>query len=52
MHDGTIDTLEEAVDREIYYRSLESGRPLLVTPREKAALVEFLKALTSSNFAE
>jgi cytochrome c peroxidase len=48
MHDGSVATLEDAVELEIYYRSAESGRPLILTPLEKADLVEFLKALTSS----
>jgi cytochrome c peroxidase len=47
MHDGSVPTLGEAVDREVYYRGLESGRPLVLTPREKADLVAFLEALTS-----
>lgn len=47
MHDGSIATLEEAVEVEIYYRSTEAGRPLILTPAEKADLVEFLKALTT-----
>ena len=47
MHDGSVPTLAEAVERELYYRGLESGRPLVLTPREKADLVAFLEALTS-----
>jgi cytochrome c peroxidase len=47
MHDGSVSTLTEAVDVEIYYRSLESGAPLILTPEEKRDLVEFLTALTS-----
>ena len=47
MHDGSVPTLGEAVDRELYYRGFESGRPLVLTPREKADLVAFLEALTS-----
>lgn len=47
MHDGSVPTLAEAVEREVYYRGLEAGRPLVLTPREKADLVAFLKALTS-----
>ena len=47
MHDGSVATLEEAVELEIYYRSAESGRPLILTPTEKIDLVEFLKALSS-----
>jgi cytochrome c peroxidase len=46
MHDGSVATLEEAVDLEVYYRSTE-GAPLILTPAEKADLVTFLHALTS-----
>lgn len=49
MHDGSVATLEAAIDSEIYYRSFEANRPLILTPHEKADLVAFLKALTSSN---
>ena len=48
MHDGSIPTLEEAVEREVYYRGLSTSRPLILTPAEKADLIEFLKALTSA----
>lgn len=47
MHDGSVPTLAEAVEREVYYRGLEAGRPLVLTPQEKADLVAFLEALTS-----
>lgn len=47
MHDGSVPTLQEAVEREIYYRSAEAGRPLILTPLERSDLVEFLKSLTS-----
>jgi len=47
MHDGSVPTLGEAVEREVYYRGLEAGRPLVLTPQEKADLVAFLEALTS-----
>jgi len=47
MHDGSIATLEGTVNYEIYYRSRAMGRPLVLTPREKADLVAFLKAWTS-----
>lgn len=47
MHDGSIATLDDAVDYEIYYRSVQNGRPLILTPIEKLQLVEFLKALSS-----
>lgn len=48
MHDGSVPTLSEAVDREVYYRGLEVGRPLILTPQEKSDLIEFLKSLNSS----
>ncbi|MBI1771718.1 MAG: hypothetical protein HYR68_05135 [Burkholderiales bacterium] len=48
MHDGSVATLEAAVEMEIYYRSAESQKPLILTPLEKADLVEFLKSLTSA----
>ncbi len=47
MHDGSIPTLRQAVDFEIYYRSLRSQRPLILTPRERLDLVSFLDSLTS-----
>ncbi len=51
MHDGSIATLDAAVEYEIYYRSEELGYPLIMTAGEKADLVAFLKALTSSESA-
>ena len=57
MHDGSIRTLEEVV--ELYNKGgeknpfLDSGvRPLNLTDQEKSDLVEFLKALTSPQFAD
>jgi cytochrome c peroxidase len=47
MHDGSVRTLEDAVEHELYLRGSRAGRPLILTPSEKADLVEFLKALTS-----
>jgi cytochrome c peroxidase len=47
MHDGSIATLEDAVDSELYYRSAENNDPLILTPAEKASLTAFLRALTS-----
>lgn len=47
MHNGKIATLEEAVEREIYYRGFTTNRPLIVTPKEKEDLVAFLQSLTS-----
>jgi cytochrome c peroxidase len=47
MHDGSVATLEEAVDLELYYRGAQDGRPLILTPAERADLVAFLRALNS-----
>ena len=47
MHDGSIATLAEAVDFEVYYRGLSQNRPLILTPQEKLDLIDFLKSLTS-----
>ena len=47
MHDGSVATLDEAVDLELYYRGTQTGQPLILTSFEKADLVAFLKALSS-----
>jgi cytochrome c peroxidase len=52
MHDGSVATLDEAVAHEIYYRSRVMGRPLILTPTERQDLVEFLRALTSSELPD
>jgi cytochrome c peroxidase len=45
MHDGTIPTLEAAVDQEVYWRGLASGVPIALTVSERDAIVAFLKTL-------
>lgn len=47
MHDGSVATLQDALDVEVYYRTLETGTPLILTPNEKADLLELLRSLTS-----
>jgi cytochrome c peroxidase len=47
MHDGSIATLEEAVEIEVYYRGIEFNSPLILTPQERGDLVSFLRSLTS-----
>lgn len=42
MHDGTVPTLDEAIDREVYYRSLQTGHPMHLTQEERSALKAFL----------
>lgn len=48
MHDGSIATLEDAIEHEMYYRSAARGYPLSLTPDEKQDLAAFLRALTSA----
>jgi cytochrome c peroxidase len=45
MHDGSVATLDEAIDREVYYRSLQAGHPLQLTVEEREDLKAFLEAL-------
>jgi cytochrome c peroxidase len=45
MHDGSIATLEEAVERELYYRGREQGRPMVLSRGEREDLLAFLKGL-------
>jgi cytochrome c peroxidase len=45
MHDGSVKTLDEALDREVYYRSLHTGRPLNLSVEERKNLLAFLQAL-------
>lgn len=52
MHDGSVPTLREAVERELYYRAGRDARLGTLTPRERADLVAFLEALTSTSFPE
>ena len=49
MHDGSVATLRDAVELELYYRNARAERPLLLTPSEKAQLVAFLNALTNES---
>jgi cytochrome c peroxidase len=51
MHDGSVATLEEVVDHELYYRGQALGRPLVLTPAEKSDLLAFLHSLTSIRLA-
>ncbi len=47
MHDGSVATLREAVDQEIYYRGLQNNRPNQLTEDDRQALVAFLESLSS-----
>lgn len=45
MHDGSIATLDEALDRELYYRGRDLGYPVVVSVTERADLLAFLRAV-------
>lgn len=49
MHDGSVATLEEAVDQELYGRNSALRYPIQLTVSERADLVAFLRSLTSPN---
>jgi cytochrome c peroxidase len=52
MHDGSVATLGEAVDLEVYSRGARDDRPLILTPLERAELIAFLEALTAEDPVE
>lgn len=48
MHDGSLDTLEAAVDWELYYQDQGSSQPIVLSQSERANLLAFLRALTTT----
>ena len=46
MQDESAITLREAVDREIYYRNLQSNRPNTLTEQDRQDPVTFLQSLS------
>ena len=46
MHNGSIATLSGAINEELYYRGLQTGRPIALTARERHELLAFLQSLT------
>lgn len=46
MHDGSVGTLEGAVEQEVYYRGLTEGRPGELTVAERQQLIAFLRSLS------
>jgi cytochrome c peroxidase len=50
MHNGSVPTLEAAIDHELYYRGLVEGRVMFLTPDEKTDLLAFLASLTEDQF--
>ena len=52
MHDGSIETLSEAIDHEIYYRGFSTGHSTNITSAERRALLVFLQSLTDAKLQE
>lgn len=52
MHDGGVPSLREAVDRELDSRVGRGARRPPFSPQERADLVAFVEALTSTSFSE
>jgi cytochrome c peroxidase len=50
MHDGSVASLEEALDRELYYRGLARGEAVVLTQEERGAIIAFLHALTDAEY--
>jgi cytochrome c peroxidase len=48
MHDGSLATLEAAVDWELYYQGQESRQPIVLSQSERTNLLAFLRALTTT----
>ena len=49
MHDGSVATLNQAADDELYRRGSDLNYPIALTVSERHDLVAFLEALTSPN---
>jgi len=45
MHDGSVATLEQAVQMEVYYRGLATGQPIQLTASQRSDLMAFLRTL-------
>ena len=46
MHDGSVATLSDALERELYYRGIALGRPIALTVEEQQQLLAFLRTLS------
>jgi cytochrome c peroxidase len=45
MHDGSVETLEQALDLELYYRGVELGYPVIVSTDEKRDLLALMQQM-------
>lgn len=51
MHDGSVASLEQAIDIELYYQGLERGGPVILSTDEKRDLLAFLQSLSTPEIA-
>jgi cytochrome c peroxidase len=51
MHDGSLTTLDQVIDVELYVRGAATNYPIVVTAEERDDLLAFLRALTSPDSA-
>ncbi len=49
MHDGSISSLAEAIEMELYIRGSAMNYPIVLTEGEQRDILAFLESLTSSN---
>ncbi len=47
MHNGSIPTLAQAIDVELYYRGLKLGYPIILSTRNRQDLIAFLRGLSA-----
>ncbi|MHB8347173.1 MAG: cytochrome-c peroxidase [Acidiferrobacterales bacterium] len=47
MHDGSVPTLAQAVDIELYYRGLKLGTPIILSTEDQRDLLAFLRSLSA-----
>jgi cytochrome c peroxidase len=52
MHDGSVQTLREAIDHEVNYRGRLDGQLLILTVDERNDLLAFMESLTSESLSE
>jgi len=49
MHDGSVSSLDAAVQLELYSRGAAAAKPIVLTSDEQVDLLEFLRTLNSAN---
>jgi cytochrome c peroxidase len=52
MHNGSVATLDQAIDLELQYRGAAPNRPVVLSAAQREDLLAFLRALTGESAAE